>query len=287
MNIIKVYKQFPTQDDCKRHLEHVRWGDTPICPYCESNRSSKMKNFRYKCNNCNTSYSVTVNTIFHKTKMDFQKWFVAISLVLNAKKGISARQLARDIDVTKDTAWYLLMRLRKAMTEYGDLLQGIVEVDETYVGGKNKNRHADKKTKGGQGRNTTDKIAVAGILQRNGRVIAKKVKDVTGRTLKSMIYENVKKGSKVMTDEWMSYNGLHKHYEHGRVNHGSGNYVNGEVHTNSIEGFWSLLKRGVIGQFHHVSSKYINRYIDEFCFRYNHRQNDEIFSLTLQKALGV
>lgn len=137
MNIVEVYKQFPTQDACLSHLENVRWHGKPICPYCKSVRVSAMRGERrHHCNTCNTSFSVTVGTIFHKTKVDFQKWFVAISLVLNAKKGISARQLARDIQVNKDTAWYMAMRIRRAMNEYGELLQGIVEVDETYVGGK-------------------------------------------------------------------------------------------------------------------------------------------------------
>jgi transposase-like protein len=234
-----------------------------------------------------TSFSVTVGTIFHKTKLDLQRWFVAISLVLNAKKGISSRQLARDIDVTKDTAWFMQMRIRKAMTEYGKLLEGIIEADETYVGGKNKNRHSDKKTKGGQGRGGEDKTAVAGLLQRNGNVIAKKVKDVSSKTLKSFINENVEKGSQIMTDEWKSYNGLSMLYGHSVVKHAMGEYVNGCVHTNTLEGFWSLLKRGVIGQYHYVTPKYLNKYIDEFCFRYNNRTNTDVFNLTLQKSVSL
>lgn len=149
MNIIQVYKQFPDHESCIKHLENVRWHNIPVCPYCKStNATPTPKELRYHCNNCNTAFSVTVGTVFHNTKLDLQKWFLAVSLVLNAKKGISARQLSRDIEVTKDTAWYMMMRLRKALTEYGDLLQGIVEADETYIGGKNKNRHKDKKTKG-------------------------------------------------------------------------------------------------------------------------------------------
>jgi transposase-like protein len=228
-----------------------------------------------------------VGTIFENTKLDFQKWFVAISLVLNAKKGISARQLARDIDVTKDTAWFMQMRIRKAFTEYGELLEGIIEVDETYVGGKNKNRHNDKKTKGGQGRGGEDKTAVAGILERGGKVIAKKVKDVSGKTLKSFIKQNVEKGSQIMSDEWKSYNGLNLLYGHSIVKHAMGEYVNGCVHTNTLEGFWSLLKRGVIGQYHYVTPKYLNKYINEFCFRYNNRENKSIFELTIQKAVSI
>src|ERR1035437_8159842 len=171
MNIIQVYKQFPTHEDCIKHLENVRWNNEPICPYCNSkNQSPLPKEQRYHCNTCNTTFSVTVHTIFHKTKCDLQKWFLAISLVLNAKKGYAARQLGRDIEVTKDTAWYMLMRIRKSFVEYPELLEGIVEADETYIGGKNKNRHADKKTKGGQGRGGEDKTPVIGLKQRDGKV---------------------------------------------------------------------------------------------------------------------
>jgi len=286
MNIIQVYKQFPTHADCIKHLEKVRWNNEPVCPYCGSkNQSSLPKEQRYHCNNCNTTFSVTVNTIFHKTKVDLQKWFLAISLVLNAKKGLSARQLGRDIEVTKDTAWYMLMRIRKTFVDDADLLEGIIEVDETYVGGKNKNRHKDKKTEGGQGRGGDDKTAVVGTLQRDGKVRAQKVKDVSAKTLHGIVKQNVKKGSQLMTDEWKSYNGLALLYGHSIVKHAMGEYVNGAVHTNTLEGFWSLLKRGVIGQFHYVSPKYLNKYIDEFCFRYNNRENKNIFSDTILKAV--
>ena len=193
MNIISIYKQFPTQIDCIKHLERVRWNNEPVCPYCNSkNQSPLPKEKRYHCNNCNTTFSVTVQTIFHKTKCDLQKWFLAISLTLNAKKGISARQLARAIEVTKDTAWFMLMRIRKAFKEYGELLKGIIEVDETYVGGKNKNRHMDKITDGGQGRGGDDKTPVVGTLQRDGKVKAQKVKDVSSKTLHGIVKQNVK-----------------------------------------------------------------------------------------------
>lgn len=140
MNIIEIYEKFPTQIDCINHLEKVRWSEKPFCPYCKSTKATKFKTEnRYHCNTCNTSFSVTVGTIFHNTKLDLQKWFLAISLILNAIKGISARQLSRDIKVNKNTAWYMIMRIRRAFTEYGDLLKGIVEIDETYIVGKNKN----------------------------------------------------------------------------------------------------------------------------------------------------
>jgi len=290
MNIVSVYKKFPTQAACIAHLEHVRWNDKPICPYCQStNQSPLPKENRYHCNNCNTTFSVTVGTIFHKTKMDLQKWFLAIALVLNAKKGISARQLARDIEVTKDTAWRILMQIRKSFVDDGELLEGIIEIDETFIGGKNKNRHANKKIEGGQGGNSDDKTIVVGTLQRDGKVKAQKVKDRTAKTLHGVIKKNVAAGSELMTDELKSYNGLTLLYMHQFVNHSSNEYVNGNCHTNTLEGFWSLLKRGVIGQYHYVTPKYLDKYVNEFCYRYNSRKTNttEVFAAVLSKGLSI
>ncbi|MBA3829865.1 MAG: IS1595 family transposase [Taibaiella sp.] len=290
MNIISVYKQFPTQASCIKHLEHVRWNERPVCPYCQStNQSPLPKENRYHCNTCNTTFSVTVGTIFHKTKMDLQKWFLAIALTLNAKKGISARQLARDIEVTKDTAWRILMQIRKSFVDDCELLEGIIEIDETFVGGKNKNRHADKKVEGGQGGNGGDKTIVVGTLERGGKVKAQKVIDRSAKTLHGVVKQNVAKGSQLMTDEFKSYNGLCLLYGHQVVNHAMKEYVNGACHTNTLEGFWSLLKRGVIGQYHYVSPRYLNNYINEFCYRYNSRKTNinEVFAAVISKGLSI
>ena len=178
------------------------------------------------------------------------------------------------------------MRIRKAMREDGDLLEGIVEAYETYVGGKNRNKHNDKKTKGGQGRSTKDKTPVFGLVKRGGKVHAQKVSRVSASTLQYLIRQNVKKGSHIMTDEWGAYFGLEKRdYQHTTVNHGTGQYVIGDAHTNTIESFWALLKRGIMGQYHHVSAKYLDRYVDEFCFRHNNRGNDDIFALCIEKSV--
>jgi transposase-like protein len=175
MNIIKIYKRFPTQKDCLEYLEKIRWKGTPTCPYCKSTNSTPApKEQRHHCNNCNTSYSVTVGTIFHKTHLDLQVWFLAISLILNAKKGISARQLARDLEINKNTAWYMAMRIRKAMNErwHRELLQGVIEMDETYIGGKPRKTNNKKSTKNNKRGRGTDKAPVVGMIERQGKVKA-------------------------------------------------------------------------------------------------------------------
>jgi len=286
MNIVEVYKRFPAEEDCIVHLEKVRWHGKPSCPYCKSeNNTALPSEHRYHCNNCNTSYSVTVGTIFHKTHLDLQKWFLAISLVLNAKKGISARQLSRDIEVNKNTAWYMGMRIRRAMFEHGELLRGIVEMDETYVGGKP--RRGDPPRKPGRG---TPKTPVVGMVERGGKVRAKVMsKDkgaLSSKHLSRIVRDNIDtRNSILVTDEFKGYTGINRFMEHYSVDH-TKTYADGGVHTNNIESFWALLKRGIMGQYHQVTARYLGRYIAEFCYRQNNREVEDIFGLTLQRAVG-
>jgi hypothetical protein len=208
---------------------------------------------RYHCNACKTTFSATVNTIFHHTHLPLQKWFLAISLILNAKKGISARQLARDIQVNRNTAWYLGMRIRRAMMDSAerDLLTGIVEMDETFIGGKPR--------KGGppcpRGRGTR-KQPVVGMIERGGKVRAAVVKregGLTAKKLSALVRQNVDIAkATIYTDEYTGYLRLSNFVRHGVINHKVW-YVDGECHTNSIESFWALLKRGIVGQYHKVS----------------------------------
>ncbi len=288
MNIVQIYKQFPTEQDCIAHLEEIRWGGVPTCPYCNSTKATPVpKENRYHCYSCKTSFSVTVGTVFHKTHMKFQLWFLMMALMMNALKSLSGRQMARDIGVSRNTALLNMRKLRKAMIEH-EWMSGIVEVDETLVGGLNKNRHMNNKIPGGQGGHSHDKTAVIGMKERGtGRLKTMVIANRQGKTLKSVIYSYVEKGTTVMTDEHTGYNGLSKHYDHESCNHSQGQYVIGATHTNSIEGEWSLIKRAYMGQWHHITPTYMNLYLAEFDFRANNRNNPQIFELLMQKSLRV
>jgi transposase-like protein len=294
MNIVEVYEKFPTHNDCLAYLERVRWQGKPKCPYCNSHKSTPMKKeHRYHCNNCNTSYSVTVRTIFHKTKLDLQKWFLGLSLILNAKKGMSSRQLARHLKVNKDTAWYMGMRIRKAMLQDRELLHGIVEMDECYIGGKPR-KTRDKKYKPGdrpkRGRGSK-KIPVVGMVERGGNVKAKVVKKKKGslgvKNMARLVRENIDTAKAILiTDDYIGYDRIDLFMPHERVCH-EYEYARGNIHTNTIEWFWALLKRGIVGQFHKVSIKHLSKYVDEFCYRFNNRNNKAVFEDTLARAVGV
>ncbi len=282
MNIIQIFKQFPDQESCIQHLEQVRWGDKPKCPYCGSEHTYKRtSDLRHHCNSCKKSFSVTVGTIFHDTRIPLQKWFLAISLILNAKKGISSRQLGRDLEVNKDTAWRMGMKIRDAMKDNGELLSGIVEMDETYVGGKprksGKKKDDDGNGKGNPRGRGTKKTPVVGMVERGGRVKAEKVdkSQLKAKDMNELVRKSIDtdKPSVLVTDEYKGYAHVHKLLKHYTINH-QFEYANGDIHTNSIESFWAIVKRGIIGQYHKVSVRHLDKYLDEFCFRYNHRKGD-------------
>ncbi len=256
MNITQIFKSFPTQESCIEHLETARWKGTPSCPYCKSTNVAPHVH-RHRCYTCKTSFSVTVGTIFHHTHTPLQKWFLAISLILNARKGISSLQLSRDLEVNKNTAWRIGMQIRKAMTQYEqrELLTGIVEMDETYIGGKprkgTKGDGYDGKHKTGRG---TRKPPVIGAVERGGKVTAKAThkNKMKGSHMRAFVRERVDtNNARLMTDEFKSYIGMSKLLPHSVIEHKDW-YVNGDIHTNTIEGFWALLKRGMFGQFHSV-----------------------------------
>ncbi|MDE0507185.1 MAG: IS1595 family transposase [Gammaproteobacteria bacterium] len=294
MNILKMYERFPTQESCIAHLEKARWGNgKPVCPYCGSQNTAKSQH-RHRCYDCKTGFSVTVGTIFHRTHLPLQKWFFAILLMMNAKKGLSALQLHRDLKVNKNTAWRITMQIRKAMTTANqrDILTGIVEMDETYIGGKprkgTKGDGPDGQHKRGRG---TKKAPVIGAVERGGKVTARAVhkEKMKGRHLRAFVRERVKtEASQLITDEYKGYLGMGKLLPHSVIKHQEW-YVDGDVHTNTIEGFWAMLKRGMFGQYHSVSGRRLQRYVDEFCFRYNRRQTDTwlVFDELIGRGLGA
>ncbi len=291
MNIVEIVSRFENQSECIRYLEQIRWGDTPTCPYCKSTRTIRNQH-RHYCYTCKTSFSVTVGTIFHQTHLPLQKWLLAVSLVLNAKKGLSALQLSRDLQVNKNTAWRIGMQIRKAMTqrEHRELLTGIVEMDETFVGGKPRKVPPTGDSTPPK-RRTSKKIPVVGAVERGGSVTAKAVrKDRMQRQhMRAFVKERIDTTQSVlMTDEAKVYRSMNRVLPHSVIKH-SYWYVDGDTHTNTIEGFWSLLKRGMFGQYHSVSRKYLQRYVDEFCFRYNRRKMPAMaaFESTIKRSVGV
>ncbi len=291
MNLIMVIKQFPDQQACIAHLEAVRWGDEPACPFCHSThvarKAEKKRVGRWNCHACKSSFNVLSGTIFEKTKIPLQKWFLAISLVLNAKKSLSSYQLGRDIDVNQPSAWYMQQRIRAAMTQ-GDaeLLQGIVEADETYVGGRPRRSNVKEEhtpNKPGRG---TKKTAVIGAVERGGRVIAEVAKDLTGRGIAKFLKGAIDPdGSVLITDEYRGYHAAESFLPHAVVNHQE-RYVDmdGWLHTNTIESFWALIKRAWYGQHHHYSKHYMPLYVAETSWKYNERKNPNAFSTFLREC---
>lgn len=263
---------FPDEQSCIEYLEEIRWGEIVVSPFDPKSKVYKCKNNRYYCVNSNKYFNVKTGTMFQDSKVSIHKWFVAIWITTSHKKGISSIQLGKDIGVTQKTAWIMLNKIRQAFSINTDLdkLDGEVEIDETFVGGKNKNRHKDKKVAKCQGRSFKDKTPVFGILQRGGQVRTIVVPDTKCGTLNPIIKGNIEYGSTIYTDEW-NYGDIDKYYNHLNVNHSAHFYGNGNLHTNTIEGFWSFAKRSVNGIYHYISKKHMQGYFDEFSFRYNTR----------------
>lgn len=263
---------FSDNDTCKEYLEQMRWSNGIVCPKCGNEERAKRLNGKthgYKCYACRKTFSVTKGTIFENSAIPLQKWFAGIWLITSHKKGISSLQLHRDLGITQKSAWFMLQRIRYAIRtkSFNAPLNGTVELDETFIGGKNKNRHEKKKVKNSQG--GKDKTPVFGLVERNGRLVAMRVRDRQRATVMPIIHKTVSKDARIMTDEHKAYKTLSDIYGHEMVNHSEGEYVVGACHTNTIEGFWSLLKRGIIGIYHNVSEKHLDAYVDEFEYRYN------------------
>jgi transposase-like protein len=271
-SLFDLTKSFSDEAICINHLEAIRWNGNVISPFDETSKVYKCAGFKYKCKKTGKYFNVRTGTIFEDTKVPLQKWFMAIYIFNSHKKGISSHQLAKDIEITQKSAWFLLHRIRYAYSHknFKKTLQNEVQADESYIGGVDKNRHANKK-KWGQGR-SDDKTPVIGMLEKDGIVKTEVVPMVTRRTIERVIVENVATKAILITDSFPSYYRVGKKYDHKIINHSKGVYVDNGFHTNGIENFWSQLKRGIYGIYHSVSQKHLQQYCNEFAYRYNTRK---------------
>jgi len=300
-SLLELVQRFPDEKSCHQYLAGQRWDGQLECPYsnCMGQDSYVFKDgIRYKCKWCNRVYTAKTNSIFESSKLPLIKWLMAMYMIMH-KKGISSVQLGKDLGVTQKTAWFLLQRIRWVLgNEEPVQLEGTVQLDETFVGGKNKNRHADKKVKNSQGRSFKDKTPVMGMLQENeyqvcpdtgkniiakhSRVICMVVDDTKANSIQPIIRDYVKDGSIVVSDEWHAYTGLNDTYHHYVVDHGKKQYVHEEGFTsNALEGFWSHVKRSIIGIYHKTTRKHLQKYFYEFTFRHNYR------NLAIQKQMDI
>lgn len=288
MNLIDVTQQFATEDQCLDYLEQMRWPSGIGCIKCGSinvskiTRETKTKNRRkrlYQCleKECGHQFSPTAGTIFHDSHLPLSKWFMAIALIVDSKKGMSANQMKRHLKINYRTAWYLCHRIREAMKEPAGIFSGTVEADETFIGGR-----YDRRRK----RGPFEKQPVMGIIERKGRVYAQQIPTTSKRVLVGIVKDRVTPGSTVYTDEFPAYKSLREGFKHGVVKHIHYEYVRGDVHTNTIENFWSLLKRGIIGSYHKVSVKHLDRYLAEFMYRFNQREiQEQLFALVVKSLV--
>jgi transposase-like protein len=302
MNLVKLIERFGSEDKCHDYLEELRWPEGVRCPRCDSAKISRISSLKllaggrieprrqFDCDSCRYQFSVRVGTVFHDSHLPLWKWFLATYMMVESKKGMSANQLKRTLDVSYKTAWYLCHRIRSAMDVANpELLTGTVEIDETYVGGRHKNRPASKRVKGYKGGGKDNKTMVLGAVARGGTVrFHVERRNASAVILTAFISDHVDDDASIYTDQHSGYQKLSEHgFQHEMVDHSADEWVRADVHTNTVESVWSLLKRSIVGTFHQLSAKHLEAYLDEIAFRFNHRHNPHLFRDTLVAMLDA
>ncbi|MYH50749.1 MAG: IS1595 family transposase [Gammaproteobacteria bacterium] len=278
ISLTDLFGMFPDDSAAERWMTQARWPNGVACPHCGSvnvQSGAKHHSMPYRCRDCRRRFSLRTGTAMADSKLGYRVWAIGIYLFTTSLKGVSSMKLHRDLGISQKAAWHLAHRLRQAWDDYGEQLVGPVEVDETYVGGLEKNKHEDTR-RHVKGR-IAEKLAVVGLKDREtGQVRARFIPDTRGDTLRAFVREHARRGSQVYSDGHGAYLGLAGEYRHRAVQHSVGTYVIADTHTNGIESFWSMLKRGYVGTYHKMSGKHLQRYVDEFTGRHNARELDTL-----------